>query len=100
MQTKVTFDRTTELQLADLFREAGKAHHLAFASTNGEDPGWPAWYAAYLGPRLQQLLGGTFDPAQLEADLKALDGEHRMTGGQVPWHEFYARMFHGRGRAT
>src|SRR5437867_6375182 len=45
-------------QLAALFREAGAAHHKAFAATDGEDPDWPSWYARYLAPRLQQALGG------------------------------------------
>ena len=40
----------TELRtnLVDLFREAGHAHHAAFAATDGADPDWPIWYADYL----------------------------------------------------
>ena len=33
-------------ELAALFRETGAAHHQAFAAKGGDDPDWPAWYAA------------------------------------------------------
>ena len=79
--------------LAALFREAGSAHHRAFASTNGDDPDWPTWYAEYLAPRLQKVFGRPFDARALAEYLKAMDAEHRAWGGQEPWPEFYARTF-------
>jgi len=37
---------STTARVAELFRDAGTAHHRAFAATHGEDAEWPAWYAA------------------------------------------------------
>lgn len=85
-------------ELAALFREAGEAHHKAFAASNGEDPEWPTWYARYLAPRLQQVLGGVVDQAALAADLRRADDEYGKGDGKQPWPEFYARWFIGRGR--
>src|SRR5512147_1826704 len=79
--------------LSALFREVGSAHHRAFASTNGDDPDWPTWYAEYLAPRLQKVFGRPFDARALAEYLKAMDAEHRAWGGQEPWPEFYARTF-------
>jgi len=85
-------------QLAALFREAGAAHHTAFAATNGQDPEWPSWYAGYLAPRLQQALGGRVDQSALAADLRQVDSEYRGGEGSEPWPEFYARWFISRPR--
>lgn len=86
----------TERQLADLFRAAGAAHHRAFASTNGEDAEWPAWYAEYLAPRLHALAGRPFDIQHLAGTLQRLDAELRELGSREPWPEFYARVFRDR----
>jgi hypothetical protein len=85
-------------QLADLFREAGAAHHNAFAATNGEDAEWPSWYARYLAPRLQQALGGQVDQAALAEDLRQVDSDYRGGERGEPWPEFYARWFIDRRR--
>jgi hypothetical protein len=82
-------------ELAALFREVGAAHHRAFASTNGDDPDWPTWYAEYLVPRLQKFFRRPFDPRATADYLQTLDAEHRALGGQEPWPEFYARFFLG-----
>ena len=44
----------TQNNLADLLLEAGRAHHTAFAATNGTDPDWAIWYADYLQEPLAQ----------------------------------------------
>jgi hypothetical protein len=88
--------RNPEQQLAALFRETGLAHHRAFADTNGDDPDWPDWYAQYLLPRLQELLGRPFDLQTVARDLRAMDADHRGTDAHEPWPEFYARSFPGR----
>ena len=84
---------STEQQLAALFREAGSAHHGAFAATNGEDPDWPRWYAEYLAPRLQRVVGRAIDVASLAADLRAVDVEQRRAAGGESWSEYYASWF-------
>lgn len=79
-------------QLIQLFRDAGSAHHQAFLSTNGNDPEWPAWYAAWLAPRMQSLLGSPFAPPRLEQQLKALE-DRRQARGVADWPSFYADFF-------
>ena len=38
----------------ELLSQVGPAHHQAFAATDGEDPDWPTWYAAWLLDRLPE----------------------------------------------
>ena len=78
-------------QLATLFREAGAAHHQAFARTNGDDPAWPTWYAEFLVPRLAVLVSRRFAVAELARLLETWDREHAHTMGPEMWPEFYAR---------
>ena len=92
-------DTDTEYKLATLFRETKSAHILAFAATNGDDPDWPVWYAGYLAPKLQELLGRRFDLDLLVGELKALDTEYTRLGTQEPWPETYARSFLSRHSA-
>ena len=80
-------------ELAALFRETGAAHHQAFAAKGGDDPDWPAWYAAYVAPRLEDALGRRFDLSTLASDLRRLDAAHRGGENREPWPEFYARWF-------
>jgi hypothetical protein len=87
-----------ERQLAALFQATGTAHHQAFSATDGEDPDWPAWYAAYLAPRLADLLSRTVDEAQLAIDLQAVDHEYQ-TMGRGSWPEYYTRWFLKRWRS-
>ena len=55
------------------FREAGTAHHRAFAATNRNDP---AWYATYLAPHLANLAGVPPSVHHLVADLVIVGGVH------------------------
>ena len=82
---------TDGAQLVALLREAGMAHHRAFAATNGADAEWPTWYAEYLVPRLRVLLGWSVPTAEPARRLREWHGEHeRMKSGE-PWPEFYAK---------
>jgi len=45
-------------QLEALFQEVGQMHHEAFAETDGYDPEWSAWYAAYVVNRLPSIILG------------------------------------------
>jgi glutaredoxin len=67
----------TELrtQLVGLFREAGRAHHEAFAASGGDDPDWPIWYADYL---------------QLIYCLMNANFEHQARSPESDWSEYYA----------
>jgi len=80
-------------RLAQLFREAGTAHHHSFVATNGDDPAWPAWYAAYLAPPLANLAGVPLSVDHLAADLVIVDRLHRESGPALPWPEYYVEWF-------
>ena len=82
-----------ELELARLFKEAGRAHHEAFAEVGGEDPDWPNWYATYLQERLASLLGRPSKPDEIAAELVAADQEHRTSQEKLAWPVSYARHF-------
>jgi glutaredoxin len=82
----------TELRtnLVDLFREAGHAHHEAFAATDGDDPDWPIWYADYLQEPFAQRLDMNFYKSQLIYCLMNADFEHQARAPESDWSEFYA----------
>lgn len=80
-------------RLARLFRDTGTAHHAAFAATDGEDPGWPAWYAAHLAAPLSQLLGTDLRADTLAADFHAVDQAQRAAMPPAEWSEYYAAWF-------
>ncbi len=77
-------DRAT--QIADLFTEAGEAHHQAYLATDGEDPEWPIWYAGYVKDRLNEILDAGFTQSEIVHHLVAADRE----GGPGPWQMSYA----------
>ena len=58
-------------ELSALLTQTGKAHHEAFAATDGEDPDWAIWYADYLYDRLARFL--------LWSNTHDLDPGHPMT---------------------
>lgn len=76
--------------LAQLLREAGAAHHQAFAHVNGEDARWPEWYARWLLPRVSGPLADE-SVEGLALLLAQLDEEHRTLPTGLPWPEHYAR---------
>jgi len=82
-------------QLASLFRDAGAAHHRAFAATDGADPDWARWYAEYLATRLPDVLGRSYSLDALAAELERLDRAYRAAGTDQPWAEYYAEHLGG-----
>lgn len=86
-------------QLADLLEQTARAHHEAFAETDGEDPEWPRWYARHLlEADLAGLVGGAPDEATVEAELRASDEAYREQSPGEPWNSFYAEHLHRRLR--
>ena len=83
-----------ELQnkLIELFRETGRAHHAAFAATDGADPDWPIWYAEYLQEPLAQALGTPFTKSQLIYCVMNADFEHTARSPESDWPSFYAGL--------
>lgn len=77
--------------LTALFEETGKAHHQAFAATDGEDPDWAIWYANYLHDRIGPVVAAPLTRSRLVFCLLETDDEHRVTSPDSPWPEYYAR---------
>jgi len=76
--------------LVELFREAGREHHAAFAAAEGADPEWPLWYADYLQEPFAQRLDMNFYKSQLVYCLMNADFEHQARSPDSDWSEFYA----------
>ena len=80
-------------QLAELFREAGEAHHQAYIETDGADPEWPLWYADYLRERLGALLDANFTRSELVYLLILVANEQPLDAPGADWARYYARFF-------
>ncbi len=76
--------------LVDLFLETGRAHHAAFADTDGADPDWSIWYADYLKEPFSQRLHMNFHKSQLIYCLMDADFEHQTRAPDSDWSEYYA----------
>lgn len=79
--------------IAALMVETGKAHHHAFAATDGADPDWPIWYAEYLQAPLGKLLQTPFTKSQLVYCLMYADFERAALASDGDWTGFYADHF-------
>ena len=75
----------------ELLSQVGPAHHRAFSATDGEDPDWPTWYAAWLLERLPEPAPEV-DEAQLAALLATAAETHKTSGSAEDWPGFYARF--------
>jgi glutaredoxin len=82
----------TELRnrLIELLRETARAHHAAFAATDGADPDWPIWYARQLQTPIAAAMQMPFTQSQLVYCLMDADFEHAARAGDSDWAEFYA----------
>lgn len=76
--------------LAQIFREAGAAHHQAFLDTDGADPDWPIWYAHHLFPTLAPILDDVTE-SEIVGWLLAWERTHHAIAPDRPWPEFYAQ---------
>jgi hypothetical protein len=56
METK-SAERLTVERLAQLLREAEQAHGEYETQLGHRDEDWPTWYAGYMLPRLQAMIG-------------------------------------------
>ena len=80
-------------KLVEVFGEAGRAHHAAFAATDGEDPEWPIWYAESLQAPIADALQRSFTKSQLIYCLMDADFEHSARAPESDWPEFYSDHF-------
>ena len=76
-----------------LLTETGKAHHEAFADTNGEDPDWPIWYADYARDKFAERLGMEFTRSALVYCLMNANFEHEARAPEENWVDFFADLF-------
>lgn len=83
-------DAKLDTQLQDLFREAGQAHHRAYASTDGVDPEWPLWYADYLHEKLKTMLNADFTRSQLVYLLVLMEAEQGVEAPGSDWAAYYS----------
>lgn len=86
----------TFFALVQLFMEADRAHQRAFLAANGHDPEWPRRYAEHLAPRMEALLGRSFDVQQLARQLRDLEEQRKVLGPAPEWPAFYAGFFLSR----
>ena len=82
-----------ERQLRELFQETRKAHHEAFAATDGADPEWQIWYADYLVEPLRSRLTAQLTRSRIVYCLIAVEEERQARAPDSPWEEYYARHF-------
>ena len=78
--------------IADLLTEAGRAHHKAYAATDGDDPEWPLWYAAYLQTTLNELLGAQLTQAEIVYYLVLADKQYPATEPPQTWSDYFAEF--------
>ena len=60
-------------ELEELLRQTAPHHHTAYAESDGADPEWPIWYAAYLQSHLIARFGGSPSRSLLVHLLVAAD---------------------------
>jgi glutaredoxin len=89
-----------ESRLSELFTETATAHHEAFASTNGNDPEWPIWYADYLQEPISEILDTNFFKSSLIYCLMNADYEYTAREVDVQWQKFYSEHFIGHFAPT
>ncbi len=86
-------DAELQKNIAALMVETGKAHHHAFAATDGADPDWAIWYAEYLQVPLAKVLQTPFTKSQLIYCVMNADFERTARAPESDWPEFYADHF-------
>lgn len=82
-----------ESRLSGLFTETAKAHHEAFAATDGNDPEWPIWYADYVQEPISEILHSRFLKSSLIYCLMNADFEYTAREVDVQWQKFYSKHF-------
>jgi hypothetical protein len=85
-------DVGSRTRLAQLFRNARRAYKHAFA-TGGASVAWHAWYAAYLSPRLGELIPVPLSMDRLAAELVIVDRVYRDVRSILAWPEYYVEWF-------
>jgi hypothetical protein len=83
-----------EDRLATLLKAAGRAHHAAYAATDGADPEWPIWYTDHIIDEARGVLEVPgLTKSQLIAALVDADLAYQEQHPDQPWWVFYADVF-------
>jgi hypothetical protein len=79
-------------RVAELLREVAELHHRVYRKTDGSDPDWASWYAAWLVDlsELPDLVGLRPTRTELTCLLVALDREVADRGHGEAWEQYYA----------
>lgn len=86
----------TRDQLAELILQTGHHHHQAFLETDGGDPEWALWYAAYLQAHLWDSAGTLPTRSLLVHLLLGAEEQHTQATDPGPWPAFYADVILAR----
>jgi NAD(P)H-hydrate epimerase len=85
-------DRIGEDELARAIEATSRAHHGAFAASDGVDPDWALWYAGHLQATIWDRLGGVPSRSELTYLLVAAERAYATAGDdRGDWPAFYAR---------
>ena len=86
-------DRIEADELARAIAATARAHHAAFAKSDGYDPDWAIWYAGHLQATVWDRLGSVPGRAELTYLLIAAERAYKAAGDdRGEWPTFYARF--------
>lgn len=80
------------LDLTELLKEVGPAHHQAFIETDGYDLEWPMWYADFMHDKIMDILDVEFTKSELIFLLVSADLEHQDEEPESDWPPYYAKF--------
>jgi hypothetical protein len=82
--------KATVKRLEALLEETGRRHHASFIETDGDDPGWANWYAAYVVDRLPSIIDSDLPESELAALFERLAEQQASEAPGTSWARFYA----------
>jgi hypothetical protein len=85
------------MELNEIFKQAGKAHHAAYLSVDGADERWATWYSHYLlnHTKFPEIIAG-YDEPQLVEELSSLSKAYDNLDTELHWSEYYAQQLQMR----
>lgn len=84
-------NRITDAELSEMLVDAGRHHHTAFIDSDGVDPEWPQFYAAYIQTQLWDGLGVVPTKSELIFILLGAEEAIRKGAETGAWPDVYAR---------
>ena len=77
--------------IAALLEQTKEAHFTAYIETDGADPDWPIWYAAYLVDKLPPLLQANMTKSEITYLLVHLSRLQQLDAPGSQWTRYYAK---------